>query len=188
MKVIRAILVSYLAVMGSMAIFGQDRPGDMPPRQIQRPSTFELVDEVRNSMRLDNKEFDKVYSAYEKYNKSVFGDATGNIHHSMPQGPTPGRNGGMSGSVGGPGGGPGHGGMGQPHGRFGGHEAGVHHADKPKPVDMEKLEKNRTKAEEKLCKEMKKIFKKKAGAYERWLDIRNQQLKKLFPAKPHHTR
>lgn len=47
----------------------------------------------------------------------------------------------------------------------------------PKPEDIQKMEKKRAKAEEKLVKSMQKLFKKDPDAFSRWQTIRARQIK-----------
>lgn len=158
-------------------------PQDREPRmaRMERPSTFELVSEIRDSIGLDSKEFDKVYSAYSKYEKKVYGDS--GQQTGMPRPPHDMNHHGMPG-----------GGMGMPPGQHGrmGHDGGFppQHPDmagnpSQKPEDVEKIEKERLKQEENLGKTMKKIFKKEPEKYMLWLEIRDRQLKKLSRPKPH---
>ena len=184
MKLIKVLAAACLALIGCLSVQAQEQEqgGKMPPRQPARPTTYELVDEVRNALGLDHKEFDKVYSAYEKYSKSVFGD------ESAAQPPRPeGRPGGGPGGFGGPGGGgrPPQGGPGGPGGRpgqgFGGQRP---QGGNQQAVDVEKFEKTKTKAEEKLCKAMKKLFKKDTDKYNKWYELRQRQLEKMFRPQP----
>jgi hypothetical protein len=169
----------------------------MPPmdRQMQRPSTYQQVDEVRKALGLDNKQFEKVYSAYKKYNKAIYGDESSTSNAPM-RGPRPGGGpggGGMGGpgggGMGGPGGGgmggPGGGGMGGPGGGgFGGPGGDMQappsdNAKKDaKPMtekEMEKQRKKMEKQEQKLQKSMLKVLKDE-GLYDKWLTIRERQL------------
>lgn len=203
--ILRISAFVFLMMNISMTMGAQEPEGNMPPPQPMRPSTYQLADEARNSLGLDSKEFEKVYSAYEKYTKSVFGEETSNSGQGFGQGRRPeggpggmggpggGRPGGGPGGMGGPGGGMGgpgggrpHGeGMGQPGGESGGQRpAGPRPNDKPKNIDMEKFEKAKTKAEEKLCKSMKKIFKKDPAKYNEWLSLRDHQLEMMFRPAP----
>ncbi len=202
----------------SMSVKAQtDMPVDIPNRPEQndqnpgqferqeRKSIFNLVSEVRKKLGLDQKEFEKAYSAYEKFDKSVFGSSNSGMPVSPAGGfggnsgrpggrPGGGPGGGPGGMGGGPGGG--HGGMGDgPGGGMrsgsggmggpgGGHDSNYSRKTKSKDFDPAKFEKTKTKAEEKLCKSMQKLFKKNPEKYDRWLDIRNQQLKELFPQSP----
>lgn len=151
----------------------------------QPPSTYDQVDEIRNELNLDHSQFEKVYSAYYKYNKAVFGDKASGMR--MPAPPAGGRGPGNPPAGGRPGGHPGFGG-GQPgeHPAFNGphpaHDAPAGMG--PKPEDIQKLEKNRAKQEEKLVKSMKKIFKKDPSTFERWQAIRGQQLSRMFRMPP----
>jgi hypothetical protein len=137
---------------------------------------------------LDHSQFDKVYTAYDKYNKALFGD---NSQSGAPRGGMGGPGGGPGGrgGMGGPGGGPGGGGFGGPGGGgFGGPGGapGGNNMERPSnksndKFDVEKYEKNKVKQEEKLCKSMKKLFKKTPELYEGWLEIRSQQLERMTP-------
>lgn len=181
----KRILITAISGMLWLAAFSQ--PKGMQPR-----STYEMADEVRKELKLDHKQFEKVYSAYEKYNKAIFGDVDKNA--SRPTPPSGGPGGGHRG--GGPGMPPG--GGGRPD--FGGGPSGSHHGfdgqrpGKPgndskdikpmKPEDIEKMEKKRAKQEEKLVKEIKKVFKKDPEAFAKWQVIRNRQLKQQAPMPP----
>ncbi|MDE6478833.1 MAG: hypothetical protein K2L45_01080 [Muribaculaceae bacterium] len=165
------------------------------PMAMQPQSTYEQVDEIRKQLNLDHSQFEKVYSAYDKYNKAIFGNQSNGMTRAVP--PTGGRPGGSMGNRpgnGGPGNGPGFGG-----GHHGGHQGG--HPDfngqrhgrpgndnpkepSPKPEDIKKMEKNRAKQEEKLVKSMQKIFKKDPAAFSKWQTIRNEQLKMMFRMPP----
>lgn len=153
----------------------------------QPPSTYDLVDGMRKELNLDHSQFEKVYAAYDKYNKAVFGDKTS----GRPQPPVSGRPapGNQHGS-GHPGGGPGFGGGG-PAGHPGLKGSRPEHpgndavkGNVPAPADIQKMEKKRAKQEEKLVKSMKKIFKKDPVTFERWLQIRSEQLKGMFRMPP----
>ena len=194
-KLFRVFMLSCMTLIGSMSVFGQETEGRMPPPEPQRPSAYQLTDEVRNAIGLDSKEFEKVHSAYEKYSKSVFGEDNSNLSQPMrPEGRPgggpggmggPGGPGGGKGGPGGPGGGKGGpGGMGGPGGGMPPHSTLPD--NKPKTIDVEKFEKTKTKAEEKLCKTMKKIFKKNPGKYDSWLSLRNRQLENMFRPQPPH--
>lgn len=182
----RILIISAFAFIYVMA-FAQ--PG------MQQPSTYEQVDEVRKQLNLDHSQFEKVYSAYEKYNKAIFGNQSNSI--AMPTPPAGGRPGGPMGNRpgnGGPGNGTGFGGErpGRPQGGhpdFKGQHPGRPGNDKPngmgpKPEDIQKMEKKRAKQEEKLVKSMQKIFKKDPVAFSRWQAIRNEQLKRMFKLPP----
>ncbi|MDE6843932.1 MAG: hypothetical protein K2J24_10450 [Muribaculaceae bacterium] len=55
---------------------------------------YAQVDEVRKELKLDQKQFDKVYSAYEKFDKVVFGDSDSRDSGlGRPQGGGPGKGG-----------------------------------------------------------------------------------------------
>lgn len=181
----RIFLYAIAAFLCSVA-FAQ--PMGMP----QPSSTYELVDEVRNKLNFDHSQFEKVYSAYEKYNKAVFGNQTSG--KNMPAPPFGGRPGGPGNhpGVSRPEGGPGFGGHpGGGHPDFNGQRPGRPGNDGfngnnkgPKPEDLQKMEKKRNKQEEKLVKSMQKIFKKDPSAFARWKTIRNEQLKRMFQMPP----
>lgn len=163
------------------------------PIGMQPQSTYEQVDEVRKELNLDHSQFEKVYSAYEKYNKAVFGNQSNGM--GMPTPPAGGRPGGPMGNRPGNGGGPGNGpgfGGGHPgggHPDFNGQRPGRPGNDnpngiRPKPEDIQKMEKKRAKQEEKLVKSMQKIFKKDPMAFSKWQEIRNNQLKRMFHLPP----
>lgn len=192
----RTVLGMMFAVL-SIASFAQ-------PQGPKRQSTYEQADFVRKELNLDDKQFSKVYSAYEKYNKAVFGseDEMG-LMPPFPGGAPGGRPGDGPGFGGGrPGGGPDFGG-GRPGGGgpgFGGQRPGGRpdfngprqgqsgnkdlDGKGPKPEDIQKMEKTRAKQEEKLVKSMKKIFKKDSAAFSKWEAIRKDQLKNMFPMPP----
>lgn len=187
----RTIILSVTAFI-CMLVFAQ--PMGMPPK-----STYEQVDEVRKQLNLDHSQFEKVYSAYEKFNKAVFGNQSNSM--GMPTPPAGGYPGGpmgnRPGNGGRPGGDPGFGGghpgghPGGGHPDFNGPRPGQHDKDNPnrvgpKPEDIQKMEKKRAKQEEKLVKSMQKLFKKDPVAFSKWQSIRNEQLKRMFslPPKP----
>ena len=178
---IRFIFSAVMLCMSHM-LFSQEHP--MQPR----PSVYDQADEVRKELKLDQKQFSKVYSAYEKFEKAVFGDSgSRNSGFGRPSGEDHGKGGPGGGAHGGPG-------MGRPGGgRHGGPGMGAQ-GDRPPhdgmsgsnnrkqlPPDLEKLEKTKSKQEEKLDKSMKKLFKKNNELYEKWKTLREAQLKKLFP-------
>lgn len=154
-------------------------PGPVPQEmhqmpKIQRPSTFDLADEARNEIGLEHKEFDKVYAAYHKFIKKVFGDDSNTgaprepMHMGRGHGPGPRPGGGM----------PPHG-MGAPDENFS--KRATAPDQKQRPKDIEKLEKTRKSENEKLLKNMKKIFKKNPSKYTQWLGIWEKQQDRLFP-------
>lgn len=148
----------------------------------QPPSAYDQADEVRTILHLDHKQFEKVYSAYEKYNKAVFGSQ--NQAMQMPMPPTGGHPGGPMGPP------PGHGGR-PGTGHPGGHNAlqGHPHAmdmNAPSKETIEKNEKKRAKQEAKLVKSMQKLFKNNPEAFAKWQAIRDEQLKKMMPSPPMH--
>ena len=165
------------------------------PMGTQPQSTYEQADEVRKQLNLDHSQFEKVYSAYDKYNKAIFGTQSNGM--TMPAPPAGGRPGGPMDNRpgnGGPGNGPGFGGGhhgGQPGGHpdFNGQRPGRPGNDNPNgigraPEDIQKIEKKRAKQEEKLVKSMQKIFKKEPAAFTKWQIIRNEQLKRMFQLPP----
>lgn len=171
-----------LAATGLLWLAAAAQPKGMHPR-----STYEMVDEVRKELNLDQKQFEKVYAAYEKYNKSMFGDF--DINGMRPSPPVGGPLGGGMGmppggerpnlGAGGPGG---HGGFtGQRPGRPGNDRVNM---NAPKPEDIEKMEKKRAKEEAKLVKSMRKLFKKDPAAFSHWQVIRERQLKEMTPQMP----
>ena len=193
----RRLIFSAVMLCMSHILFSQENPMQA------RPSVYDQVDEVRKELKLDQKQFSKVYSSYEKFDKAVFGDSDSrNPGFGRPSGDGDGHGKGRpgGGGHGGPGmGGPGGGrhggpGMGAPGGgRHGGPGMGGP-GDRPAhdgmsgsnnrkqlPPDLEKLEKTKSKQEEKLDKSMKKLFKKNNELYEKWKTLREAQLKKLFP-------
>ncbi len=171
------------------------------PMGMQPQSAYEQADEVRKQLNLDHSQFEKVYAAYEKYNNAVFGNQSNGAmmpappaggHPGEPMGNRPG-NGGRPGNgsgfrAGHPGGHPGSG-----HHDFNGQRPGRPGTDNPngvgpKPEDIQKMEKKRTKQEEKLVKSMQKIFKKDPMAFSKWQEIRNEQLKRMFRLPPEPRR
>ncbi|MDE6638318.1 MAG: hypothetical protein K2K32_08815 [Muribaculaceae bacterium] len=183
----RIIFFSISAVI-CMLTFAQ--PMGTPPQ-----STYDQVDEVRKQLNLDHSQFEKVYSAYEKYNKAVFGNQTTGM--TMPAPPAGGRPGGGMGNRpgnGGPGNGPGFG-EGHPgrpqsgHPNFNGQRPGrpgntPPNGVGPKPEEIQKMEKMRAQQEERLVKSMQKIFKKDPAAFSKWQAIRSEQLKRMFQLPP----
>ena len=160
------------------------------PMGVQQQSIYDQVDEVRKQLNLDHSQFEKVYSAYEKYNKAVFG----NQSNGMLPPPTSGRRGGPMGPPPGNGSRPGDGaGFGANHSGghpdFNGQRPGRSGNDNtngigPKPDDIRKMEKIRAKQEEKLVKSMQKIFKKNPASFSKWQTIRSEQLKRMFRLPP----
>lgn len=153
------------------------------------PSTYDQVDGMRKELNLDHSQFEKVYSAYDKYNKAVFGDKS--LEMGMPQPPVGGRPAPGNHPGGGhPGGSPDfRGGMPGGHPDFNGPRPEHPGNDPikgmgPAPEDMQKMKKNRAKQEEKLVKSMKKIFKKDPATFEKWQQIRREQLKSMFRMPP----
>lgn len=191
------------ALMLASSAFGQEAQQMQPmpqeqqpaPPQGGRPSTYEQADAIRKEFSLTDKQFTKVYDAYSKFNKAVFGEefptAVGSCSSAMqrPQGGSQGggRPGGMGGGgmMGGPGGGgmggPGGGGMGMgmpgggemPQGEAGQQQQPTQRparvkADKPlTEKEMAKRQKALEKQEKKLCKSMRKIL-GSDELYQRW--------------------
>lgn len=189
-----ALLGLFLAMMCAGTTFAQDQKGGegMPPREMQRPSAYELANQVKKDLNLTDKEYSKVHSAYEKYIKSVFGDDSqfsqrpqGNRPGGGPGGP--GGGGGPRGGMGGHGGGggmPPQGGMDNSNGNFGGQQGQKPAPTKQMTEDMEKFQKTVKKADEKLCKSVKKVLKKYPAKYEQWLQIKDRQMDRMFPKPP----
>lgn len=190
----RTIILSITAFICMLA-FAQ-------PMGMQPQSTYDQVDEVRKQLNLDHSQFEKVYSAYEKYNKAVFGNQSNGMGMPVPPGGHPGGtmgnppgNGGRPGNGSGFGGGHPRGYPGGGHPDFNGQRPGQHDKDNPNrlgpnPDDIQKMEKKRAKQEEKLVKSMQKLFKKDPAAFFKWQAIRNEQLKRMFslPPKPDKNR
>ncbi|MBD5356043.1 MAG: hypothetical protein HDR88_03420 [Bacteroides sp.] len=127
--------------------------------------TYRQVNEVRQELGLDHKQFDKVYDAYNKYNETVFGSI------DQPRLAPPSKDMGRPGDHGGPG----HD-MGGGRPPMGGPGMGMPPSEKnSKKWNPEKIEKTKIKQEEKLRKSMKKILKTQ-DLYDRWLKIRERQL------------
>lgn len=178
--------VMCLGSMLAVNAYAQDSPsrpgGERELQAPHKPSTFEQVQEIREAIGLEQKEFDKVYSAYAKFNKKLFGDESGaqskpeSMRGDMRRGGGPGRPGGPQGGMG-----PGGRGPGGPGGMPPGEMNGRDRQPQKKPVDLEKLEKEKTKQEQKLEKSMQKIFKNSPGKYDQWLKIRYTQLRRIFP-------
>ena len=178
--------VMCLGSMLAVNAYAQDSPsrpgGERELQAPHQPSTFEQVQEIREAIGLEQKEFDKVYSAYAKFNKKLFGDESGaqskpeSMRGDMRRGGGPGRPGGPQGGMG-----PGGRGPGGPGGMTPGEMNGRDRQPQKKPVDLEKLEKEKTKQEQKLEKSMQKIFKNSPGKYDQWLKIRYTQLRRIFP-------
>ncbi|MCM1451745.1 MAG: hypothetical protein NC102_05775 [Clostridium sp.] len=161
----------------------QRHSGQQMQRPPQRPSAYDLADETRKALSLDTKQFEKTLSAYEKYNKNVFGDEP--AQQGRPEGGRPPMGG--PGGFGGPGPGGmhpgGHGGPGGPGGMRPGNPEGQ--VRPSANFDPEKMEKAKAKAEKDLDKAMKKLFKKSPEKYGLWLELRDEQLKRIFPQPPH---
>lgn len=180
----KRILFFSISALICMSVFAQ-------PMGMQPQSTYEQVDEVRKQLNLDHSQFEKVYAAYDKYNKAIFGNQSNGM--TMPAPPAGGRPGGHMGNR------PANEGPGNGHGFGGGHPGG--HPDfngqrpgrpgndnsngfGPKLEDIPKMDKKRTKQEEKLVKSMQKIFKKDPTAFSKWQTIRKEQLKRMFQLPP----
>jgi hypothetical protein len=186
-----------------------ERGHEMPAT---RPSTFEQVDHIRKELGLTQKQFDKVYSAYSKYNKAVYGDEPfSGMGGGMPQGGRGGMGDPVGGGMGGPGGGgmggpsgggmggpggggmggPGGGGMGGPGGGFGGgrpegmsSNSGSNKA--PKEMTEKELEKRRKKLEkqeQKLEKSMRKAL-NSDDLFGRWQEMHEKQKPHGGPGMP----
>jgi hypothetical protein len=178
-----------------------EQPDSMPMRPRERKTVYEQVDELRNKFGLNSKQFDKTYSAYDKFHKAIFGDdsSTMVMGGGMPGGGGMGGPGGGGmggpggGGMGGPGGGgmggPGGGGMGGPGGGGMGGPGGMggrpnFSATSPRnkmqePMtekDMQKLQKKIAKQEEKLEKSMRKVL-TDDDQYNEWLAMRQEELR-----------
>jgi hypothetical protein len=193
----KELLLSLLLAAATPTIFAQQQ-GETPVAQekgFERPqapaSTFQQVDKIRKALNLDQKQFEKVYKAYETYNKAIFGDS----NQAAPSGMRGGgpRGGGMGGPGGGGMGGPGGGGMGPGGGGMGGPGGGMgpgngggrpdmdqNSGSRPTPPkemsekDMEKLQKKMQKQEEKLSKSVRKAIKDDA-TFTQWQEMRRQE-------------
>ena len=163
-----------LFVVAIMAVFGLLI--NAQPRPIERPSSYYQVDEVRNELGLDSKQFDQIYKAYEKFNNAVFNEESrfGNFQGSRPRG-------GM--------GGPGAGGfrrggqMGGASSQGGGMRGGGPERNGQREAAMKERQKEIDKQEQKLQKTMKKIFKNNESLYLSWLEIRKRQIEQMFPTR-----
>jgi hypothetical protein len=196
----KTYLLALALTLSPVAVFAQDaqqpqEPQGQEQRMPERKSSFEQADYLRGKFGLTDKQFSKVYDAYTKYNKAVFGGepfSSSSSRGSMggPQGRPQGGPGG-----GGPmGGGPGGGGMGGPGGMGGGPQGGMGGGpqggprgeqgmapqggqDAPKQLsekDIEKRMKNMAKQEEKLAKSMKKVL-VTDELYNEWLEYHESQ-------------
>jgi hypothetical protein len=166
----------------------EGRPGQ---GETQTARIYGQVNDVRNALGLDSKQFDKVYKAYKKYTEAVENSNSGFQRRPMGgmMGGGPGMGGGMMG--GGPGmgggmmgGGPGMGGdmMGGGPGMGGempsegmSERADGDDSKRPSAEEMEKRKQNIEKQETKLRKSMKKILKDEA-TYDQWVTIREKQI------------
>jgi hypothetical protein len=152
-------------------------------------SVYDQADEIRNRFGLDYKQFDKVYSAYNKFNTAIFGDETSS---SAMGGGRPSRMGGPGGGMGGPGGGMG-GPGGGPGGGMGNRPDFSASSNRPKVAqpmtekELQKRQKKITKQEEKLEKSMRKVLTDESQ-YHEWLKMRQEQLKHVFPVPPAEKR
>jgi hypothetical protein len=184
---------------GQAAERGHEKPAS-------RPSTFDQVDHIRKELGLTQKQFEKVYSAYSKYNKAVYGDEPfSGMGGGMPQGGRGGM-GGPGGGMGGPGGGMGGpgGGMGGPGGGMGGPGGGMggpgggfgggrpegmssNTGNKaPKEMTEKELEKRRKKLEkqeQKLEKSMRKAL-NSDDLFGRWQEMHEKQKPHGGPGMP----
>jgi hypothetical protein len=185
----KELMLALMLAVSTPMIFAQQQQvqteanGQKPEgRPQERVSTFQQVDKVRKALNLDQKQFEKVYKAYESYNKTIYGDSE--QASFGPRGGMGGPGGGMGGP-GGPGGmgGPG-GGMGAPSGERPDMSQGSNNRPTPpkemSEKDMEKMQKKMQKQEEKLTKSVKKAIKDDAKFAE-WQKMRQ---KELMPPKP----
>jgi hypothetical protein len=164
-----------------------------------RPSTYDQACYVRDHLGLSQDQFFKIYEAYAKYNKAVFGEEPsanagfggqpqGNRPAGGPGGGPGGPGGGPGGGMGGPGGGGpgGHGGPGQMGDPRGGMSSASTHHKAPKALsekDIQKLHKTMEKQEKKLCKTMKKVL-GNSDLYDSWLELRAHQMPQAMPPAP----
>jgi hypothetical protein len=193
----KELMLALMLAVSTPMIFAQQQQvqteanGQKPEgRPQERVSTFQQVDKVRKALNLDQKQFEKVYKAYESYNKAIYGDS-----EQASFGPRGGMGGPRGGGMGGPGGGMGGpggpGGMGGPSGGMGapsGERPDMSQGSSNRPTpskemsekDMEKMQKKMQKQEEKLTKSVKKAIKDDAKFAE-WQKMRQ---KELMPPKP----
>jgi hypothetical protein len=199
----KELMLALMLAVSTPMIFAQQQQvqteanGQKPEgRPQERVSTFQQVDKVRKALNLDQKQFEKVYKAYESYNKTIYGDseqASFGPRGGMggPGGGMGGPGGGMGGPGGGMGGPGGPGGMGGPGGGMGapsGERPDMSQGSNNRPTppkemsekDMEKMQKKMQKQEEKLTKSVKKAIKDDAKFAE-WQKMRQ---KELMPPKP----
>jgi hypothetical protein len=188
-------------VFAALTVNAQNQTNNNRPEMPQQQTTvtvYDQVDDIRNQLGLDTKQFDKVYQAYNKFQTAVFGSSSSSS--SMPMmggrpggGPGQGGPGGMQGGGRPPQGGGGPGGMGMgdfsgggPGGAPGSNMSSSNNSNKnsaPKPPTEEEIKKQQQKIEkqeQKLEKSMKKILKDDA-TYNKWYKIRQQQKQSMFP-------
>lgn len=175
-------LILLVAIACSLTVTAVAQVGNNGDREGFGSMTYRQVDEVRNELGLDHKQFDKVYNAYNKYNEAVFATMA-----PSPMG-GPHEGGGVR-PKGGPGSGPGAPGMGGGRPPMGNPDMiGMHpRGQSPKKIDSEKMEKIKVTQEEKLRKSMKKILRTET-LYKKWLSIREAQLTRNIPKGPHNPK
>lgn len=183
----KAIITSLVFVSGLLAFAGKAQDDNYHKNEYTteqrhakrpiRPDTFEQVDSVRNVLGLDHKQFEKVYAAYNKYNKAVFGEEqarpSGERRPPMDEGA---RRQGRPGPRGGDR-------MGGPRGPRSGAPGFGGNRRSDKKIDIQKFEETKARQETKLCKEMMKTFKNDTTLYNEWLIIRSAQLERMFPTR-----
>ena len=188
-------LVLFLLLGITLPAFAQ-QPGDMPQerrkREMPSPETkaSSTTKEFKKAFKLTDKEYDKVYKLYLKYENSIMPEQMGS--GGMPPRGGMGGPGGMGrpGGMGGPGGfgGPRMGGGFPPQGGFGAGPGGKVPEDmKAMMEEMRKsMEQKRKKAGQTLEKKMKKILKGEDFArWQQWEDKRKSQEKPFnMPARP----
>jgi hypothetical protein len=171
-------------------IHSQEQQNFQPRGQV---STFQQVDKIRKALNLNQKEFEKVYKAYETYNKAIYGDSNQASFGGGPRGGMGGPRGGMGGPGGGMGG-PG-GGMGGPGGGMGGpgnmsdERPNMSQDSNSRPTppkemsekDLEKMHKKMQKQEDKLSKSIRKVI-KDDSKFAQWQQLRQEE---IMPPKQH---
>jgi hypothetical protein len=158
-------------------IHSQEQQNFQPRGQV---STFQQVDKIRKALNLNQKEFEKVYKAYETYNKAIYGDSNQASFGGGPRGGMGGPHGGMGGPGGGMGG-PG-GGMGGP-GNMSGERPNMSQDSNSRPTppkemsekDLEKMHKKMQKQEDKLSKSIRKVI-KDDSKFAQWQQLRQEEI------------
>jgi hypothetical protein len=190
----RISVCALLMASATMAMAQEEQQKQDGKTESQETRSYRQANKVKKAFGLDSKQFNKVYSAYKKYNDAVEnagkskssqggfgGPGMGGPGGGPGMGGPGGGFGGPQGGMGGPGGGPGMGGQqgGMPQGGgFGGPQGGGQ--KKPAAPDMEARKKVMDKQEKKLCKTMRKVL-KDDDKYAKWTEIRQQQLMPPHP-------